>query len=210
MGDNHTHDQGDLDRRSLMKRAAVLGAATAWATPTVQSIAGPAFAAGSPVPRCTACMTGGGQIVSGLGSPVTYMGASIPSMSFGLGQLCCEDWKTEQIEVNAHRTQAKKDDVSWHFTVATLTCTRTGSAAPPPNTVDCANRFNGSATDGEGNTLFFTLEDFGEPGRMVDAVTMSIQNSAGTVVLSGSGLLSRGNLQVHEGLGPLERDCSGC
>lgn len=212
MKDQELFEETDgFDRRSLMKRAAIVGAATAWATPTVQSIAAPAFAAGSPVPRCTACMTGGGQIVTGGGTTVTYRGATIPKLSFGLGQLCCEDWKTEQIEVNAHPTSRHRDDDSFHFTVATLTCSKVGlSPAPPKATADCANHFEGSATDGEGNTLFFTFEDHGEPGQMVDYVSITIKDSSGAVVLSGTGLLDRGNLQVHEGLGPIVRDCSGC
>ena len=37
-----------LDRRTLLKRSAVVGGAMVWATPVVQSIASPAFAAGSP------------------------------------------------------------------------------------------------------------------------------------------------------------------
>ncbi len=196
----------------MIKRAAVVGAATAWATPTVQSLASPAFAAGSPKAPCGSCMTGGGQIVSMAGSPVTFNGSQIPALSFGLGQLCCEDWKTEQIEVNAHpqgTTGSTRNDPSWHFTTATLTCTKTGNPAPGPNTSDCANQFVGTATDGSGNTLTFTFQDNGEPGR-VDYVSIQVTDSGGTTVLSGMGTLDRGNLQVHEGLGPLEHDCSGC
>ena len=40
-----------LDRRSVLKRGAVLGGAMVWTVPAVQTIAGPAFAAGSP-PCC--------------------------------------------------------------------------------------------------------------------------------------------------------------
>lgn len=40
---------GGLDRRTLLKRSAVVGGAAVWATPVVQSLARPAFAAGSPV-----------------------------------------------------------------------------------------------------------------------------------------------------------------
>ncbi len=210
MGDNTTMSTSDLSRRSVIKRAAVVGAATAWATPTIQSIASPAFAAGSPPGACGSCMTGGGQIVTMAGAPVVFMGNTIPKLSFGLGQLCCEDWKTEQIEVNAHPTNKAKDDISWHFTTATLTCTKTGNPAPPPNTADCANQFVGTASDSAGNTLTFTLVDNGEPGQDVDFVSMTVRNSGGATLLSGTGTLDRGNLQIHEGLGPLEHDCSGC
>jgi hypothetical protein len=37
------------DRRAVLRRGAVLGAALAWSTPAVQSLASPAFAAGSPL-----------------------------------------------------------------------------------------------------------------------------------------------------------------
>ena len=46
-----SEDQG-LDRRSVLRRGAVLGGALVWTAPAVQTIAGPAFASGSP--RCTA------------------------------------------------------------------------------------------------------------------------------------------------------------
>ena len=40
---------GGMDRRTMLKRGAVVGGALVWATPVVQSIASPAFAATSPV-----------------------------------------------------------------------------------------------------------------------------------------------------------------
>ena len=42
----------DLDRRAVLRRGVVLGGMVAWTAPVVQTIAGPAFAAGSP--RCDA------------------------------------------------------------------------------------------------------------------------------------------------------------
>ena len=45
---------------------------------------------------------------------------------------------------------------------------------------------------------------------MVDYVSIRVVSSGGVEMLSGTGLLDRGNLQVHEGLGPIVRDCSGC
>lgn len=38
-----------FDRRTLLKRGAVVGGTAIWATPVIQSLARPAFAAGSPV-----------------------------------------------------------------------------------------------------------------------------------------------------------------
>ncbi len=57
---DHTELEGDgaagLDRRSVLRRGAVLGGALVWTVPAVQTIAGPAFAAGSP--RCETSLTG--------------------------------------------------------------------------------------------------------------------------------------------------------
>ena len=199
----------DLSRRSVIKRAAAVGAATAWATPTIQSVASPAFAAGSAPSDCGSCMTGCGQIVTMAGAPVVYNGKDIPKLTFAVSQLCCADWEGEQIEVTAHPGTRKKD-VSWQFTTASLTCSKSGTPALSPKTADCANQFTGTAADGSGNTLTFTLLDNGLAGKAVDFVSMVVKSSSGATVLSGVGTLARGNLQVQTGLGPLERDCSGC
>ena len=42
------HDPGGLDRRAVLRRGAILGGAMVWTVPAVQTLAGPAFAAGSP------------------------------------------------------------------------------------------------------------------------------------------------------------------
>lgn len=39
---------GGLNRRSVLKRGAIVGGAMVWTVPAVQSLAGPAFAAGTP------------------------------------------------------------------------------------------------------------------------------------------------------------------
>lgn len=46
--------EGGLDRRSLLRRSALLGGAIVWTTPVVQSLATPAFA-GTPKPPTCAC-----------------------------------------------------------------------------------------------------------------------------------------------------------
>ena len=53
---NEEGGPGGLDRRSVLRRGAVLGGALVWTVPAVQTIAGPAFAAGSP--RCETSLTG--------------------------------------------------------------------------------------------------------------------------------------------------------
>lgn len=50
-------EAGGLDRRSVLKRGAILGGALVWTAPAVQTLAGPAFAAGSP--PCCAKLGGG-------------------------------------------------------------------------------------------------------------------------------------------------------
>lgn len=40
---------GQVDRRTVLRRAAVTGGALVWTAPVVQSLASPAFAAGSPL-----------------------------------------------------------------------------------------------------------------------------------------------------------------
>jgi hypothetical protein len=45
-----------LSRRSMLKRSAAVGGAIIWATPVVQSLASPAYAAGS---NCTGTLTVG-------------------------------------------------------------------------------------------------------------------------------------------------------
>jgi hypothetical protein len=39
--------RGELDRRDVLKRAALVGGATVWVTPVIQSLSGPAWAATS-------------------------------------------------------------------------------------------------------------------------------------------------------------------
>lgn len=199
---------GGLDRRRLLKRAAVVSAGTAWVTPTIQSMVRPAFALGSAGP-CDARLTGGGQIVSVTGLSVTYLGTTIESASFGVGQISCSGDGPVTIEVNAHLGGRPRDDVGWHFDRdLSVVCTKTGNPAPGPGTENCPNSFSGSAYDGSGNRLVFTFTDNGEPGTAVDFVKLEVYDATNTLLLSGTGLLSRGNLQVHPD--QVTRDCSGC
>ncbi len=46
--DENVNEPAGMDRRTLIKRGAVVGGSLVWATPVVQSIARPAFAAESP------------------------------------------------------------------------------------------------------------------------------------------------------------------
>jgi hypothetical protein len=204
-----------FDRRALIRRTAVIGT-VAWAVPTIESFT-PASASdvGTPQPgACNSCLTGGGALIDG----VTYNGVSIPSLSFGLGQICCGSTAPgeAQIEVNAHPTSKTKDDISFHFVVDSVTCSKADpSPEPPLSTVNCDNVFmivaSGDPTKGTaGYTLNATLADHGEgqgSGIGVDTASITI---TGPNTLSGSGSLNKGNLQVHEGLGNIAHDCSGC
>jgi hypothetical protein len=49
-------NEAGLDRRAVLRRGAILGGALMWTTPAVQTIAGPAFAAGTP--RCSTRLEG--------------------------------------------------------------------------------------------------------------------------------------------------------
>lgn len=210
MEGNSGTTRGDLDRRTLMRRAAVLGAATAWAAPTVQSIAGPAFAAGSPQGGCVARMTGGGRVDSTPGSLVMFNGLEIPFLTFGLGNIICGPNPDDtQIEINAHSQGRQRADHSFHFTIAYITCSKEApNPAPGPNTALCANVFSGTAVDGYGNSLSFRLADHGEGHNMdLDMATFQITGSS---TLTAAGNLDRGNLQVHDNVPHVERDCSGC
>ena len=206
----------ELNRRSLIKRAAVVGAATAWATPTVQSITAPAFATGTPQGGCTARMTGGGNNQFDIVG-ATYNG-SAAKISFGLGQLICMpgDQNTE-LEVNVHNpdggTLAPGDRESWHFIVATIDCEKVDpNPAPGPGTATCANAFFGTAVDRDDPNviLTFRFEDHGEGGAAGDMDTASIHIAGGADTVDGTGYVQNGNLQVHDNIPGVQRDCSGC
>ena len=49
MEDSEGSRRSALDRRTVLRRAAVTGGAVVWAAPAVQTLASPAFAAGSPL-----------------------------------------------------------------------------------------------------------------------------------------------------------------
>lgn len=45
---NMQHERPGLNRRDVLRRGAILGGAMVWTVPAVQTLSGPAFAAGSP------------------------------------------------------------------------------------------------------------------------------------------------------------------
>ncbi len=209
VSDEHEPDAAGFDRRGFLQRASIVAAGTAWALPTVQSLVTPAFALGSRLP-CTACLTGGGQLVTIKGAPVLYKGQTIPKASYGLGQICCQGDGPVEIEVNAHPKANPKDDVSWHFTLnLVVVCIKTGNPAPPPQTEECPNRFEGTARDKLGNKLEFVFVDNGEPGN-ADYASIKVYDATNVLLLTAQGTVSNGNLQAHPSLGPTKRDCSGC
>jgi len=194
-------------RRDALRKGALIAGATVWVAPAVQSIAGPAFAAGSTAEEgaCTGCLTGGGEVID----QVTYKG-SPAEVSFGLSPICCgEDPKPgTELEVNIHKVgDDKKNDLSYHFNLNLVVQCVLDTSCDAEQPKSCANRFIGTIDDDEGNTLAFDLTDCGEPGQEVDRVKLTITDSAATVVLSALGSLDHGNLQAHEALGPIERIC---
>src|SRR5690242_1272617 len=182
-----TPEPSGFDRRGFIKRAAVVGAATAWTAPVVQSLAAPAFAAGTPRGECNSCLTGGNNAGNDL-TTATYNGQPV-TLSFGLGQLCCGDGEAPgnaqpQIQVNVHHAKTGPGkppaDTQFHFdTLVSLVCSKSPpSPAPPPETANCANVFTGVATDDQGNTLNFMFADHGEPGKDVDMASLTITGHA--------------------------------
>ena len=90
MSDMHPTDnsEGGIDRRSLIKRSAIVGGALVWTTPIVQSLSGTAFAQtapGSPPPRLQGCVGGG------LATVRYYIKFEIGSgaQDFGMGRGTC-------------------------------------------------------------------------------------------------------------------------
>ena len=200
-------DGAGISRRETLRRGALVAGATLWTTPVIQSIAHPAFAAGSPAQggECTGCLTGGGQVIEN----VTFNG-SLAEVSFGLSPICCgeEPKPGTELEVNIHKVgDQPKNDLSYHFDVGlTLTCTLDSSCSAEQPAF-CANRFTGFIFDADGNRLDFDLVDCGEPGQNVDKVSLKITSALNVIIVTAVGLLSRGNLQAHEALGPIERVC---
>lgn len=204
---DHMTDGEGLSRREALRRGALVAGATVWTTPVIQAMARPAFANGSPAGggNCTGCLTGGGQVIEN----VSYQGTSA-EVSFGLSPICCgeEPKPGTELEVNIHKVgDPASQDLSYHFNLAlTLVCSIDhGCVADQPQY--CANRFTGQIFDAEGNRLEFDFIDCGEPGHDVDKVSLKIYSPTNSLVVSALGLLSRGNLQAHEALGPLERVC---
>lgn len=78
------NDKG-FDRRTLLKRGAVVGGAAVWATPVVQSLAQPAFAAGSVI--CVNSFRfkyellegGGGRFSNGVPDPGSTAASCLPA-----------------------------------------------------------------------------------------------------------------------------------
>jgi len=56
MGEDQIQEGSGFSRRTMLKRSAVVGGAVIWATPVIQSLATPAYAAGS---TCTGTVTVG-------------------------------------------------------------------------------------------------------------------------------------------------------
>jgi len=192
-------------RRDALRKGALIAGATVWVAPAIQSIAAPAFAAGSTANEgaCTGCLTGGGEVIT----QVTYMG--VPAkVSFGLSPICCgEDPKPgTELQVNVHKVgDNKKNDLSFHFNLNLVVVCTMDTSCDPGQPAACSNRFTGTIDDAEGNHLAFDLTDCGEPGGM-DRVSLVITNGGSTIV-SAVGTLDKGNLQAHLALGPIERVC---
>lgn len=73
---------GGLDRRAVLRRGAILGGALVWTVPAVQTLAGPAFAAG------TACVPNLVLSITNRNGSVTCVGTYTYTDGAGPGSCC--------------------------------------------------------------------------------------------------------------------------
>jgi hypothetical protein len=187
MNDDRTAGS-DLDRRHFLGRAAAVGAATAWAMPTVQSLASPAFATGSPAPTPCERLTGQARIAGGWLTTRKNKTKKLQFVGITVGDLRgnASPAVDPQITVVTRRKGRKRRTLVFHFdTLQTVACSRTRPASG-----HCPNRFVGTATGylGRGKrkhnqTLSFQLEDHGRRG--VDLVSITITGPKRRVSATG-------------------------
>jgi hypothetical protein len=199
-------------RRDALRRGALVAGATVWAAPAVQTLAAPAFAAGSPPVEenpCTGCLTGGGELVEEVVFEDTP--GAVVTLTTGLSPICCgeEPKPGTELQVNIHKADTQnKDDVIFHFDQNLVVQCFNDTSCDAEQPAYCANRFVGSIYTTDGDRLDFDLTDCGEQQGAVDRVTLKITDSGGDVLVNASGSLEKGNLQAHLALGPIERVCN--
>ena len=153
MGEDMESSRRELDRRTLMRRAAVLAAATAWVTPTVQSVASPAFATGSPR-ECHACLSCSTTIWGG-----TLNGRRCQRVELRIPRICC-DATDGEIQVTAYPEYGSPMSMSCRDNL-TVVCRTQG---PGPD--GCPDQFQISATKtiwGKTYTASLVFHDDGNP-----------------------------------------------
>ncbi len=182
-----------MHRRVFLKRAAVTTAATAWATPVIQTIrTRAAWAQVTPAPGAACRMTGGGKVF--IGNEEVQIGGD-EFMTHGF-EIHCDRSPPNNLQVN-WRTGSGTD--RFHLEeLTTASCIDDPTITPnPPNAfVDTfigtgTGRYNGQ----NGATIQFRFTDAGEPGS-ADMVTIVV-TFLGDEVLNVSGPLQQGDQQMH-------------
>ena len=205
--DTRHHDPPDVgaggfDRRTLLKRGAVVGGAAMWTTPLVQTLTAPAWAAGSPLADCGR-FTGGGRVdIEGNNQDPKFKGTRrADDGTFGFELHCSPEVVPNNLEVDFFTPQG---NTTFHLdTLLSVVCTLADEPAPPTAPV---SKYTATATGHTTGahvgaaTISFTLTDSGEPG-VDDTVEAVIQHVGGTFTTEGTKPIYGGNIQAHRSTG---------
>jgi hypothetical protein len=184
-----------MHRRMFLKKAAVTTAATAWATPMIQTLrTRTAWAQVTPAPGAACRMTGGGKVF--IGNQEVEIGGD-EFMTHGF-EIHCDRSPPNNLQVN-WRQQGGGGTDRFHLeelTTASCIDDPTITPNPPRAFVDTfigtgIGKYNGS----DGATIQFRFTDAGEPGN-ADTATIVIQ-FASQEVLNVSAPLTQGDHQMH-------------
>lgn len=194
---------GGFDRRTLLKRGAVVGGAAVWAAPVVQSLATPAWAAGSPLDDCGR-FTGGGRVDDPAIAEVDG-GQRLDDGTIGFELHCSPDVVPNNLTVSFFQDQLKTQEVTFHLdALITVLCTFPTDPTPPAAPVSRIEATGVGHTTGavvdDSATIEFTFTDSGEPG-VADTVDIVIVYAGGTFTTNGAQPIFGGNIQAHRSTG---------
>ena len=193
-----------FDRRTLLKRGAVVGGAAMWATPVVQSLAAPAWAAGSPLASDCGRFTGGGRVDNPTIAEVRGQ-ERLDDGTLGFELHCSPDVVPNNLTVSFFEDQIRTQEVTFHLdALSTVVCTFPTDPTPPSAPVSRISATGVGHTTGhvvdDLATIQFTFTDSGEPG-VADTVDIVITYAGGTFTTSGPQPLFGGNIQAHRSTG---------
>lgn len=195
-----------MDRRTLLKRGAVVGGAAVWATPVVQSLAAPAWAAGSPLAGECGRFTGGGRVDNPAIADVRGQ-QRLDDGTLGFTLHCSPAEGPNNLTVSFFQDQLSTQEVTFHLDALTsVLCTFPTDPTPPAAPVSRITATGVGHTTGnyvaDGVQIRFTFTDSGEPST-ADTVDIVITDAAGNVLFTTSGPqpLFGGNIQAHRSTG---------